>query len=128
MVKKAEEKNSPAGEEKEASQKVEAVEATPVVDIAASPVKAEPMTESRYEESGDKALVKSGILEVMPEGYGFLRAANGGDIYISASQIRRFDIRGGDEVTGGVRPPKENERYFGMLKVESVNGVDPEKA
>ncbi len=50
------------------------------------------------------------------------------DIYISASQIRRFDLRNGDKVSGKVRPPKENERYFGLLQVEAVNGDDPESA
>ena len=50
------------------------------------------------------------------------------DIYISASQIRRFDLRNGDKVSGKVRPPKENERYFGLLHVEAVNGDDPESA
>lgn len=73
-----------------------------------------------------------GVLEVMPDGYGFLRAnglvAGSGDIYISQSQIRRFDIRAGDEVEGKVRPPKETERYFGMLVVEKVNGLDPDKS
>ena len=74
---------------------------------------------------------KKGVLELMSEGYGFLRA-NGltqspDDIYISQSQIRRFDIRPGDEVEGQVRPPKETERYYGMLKVEKVNGVSAEK-
>jgi len=73
-----------------------------------------------------------GVLEIMPDGYGFLRA-NGltsgpGDIYISQSQIRRFDIRAADEVVGLVRPPKDTERYYGMLKVLEVNGMDPEKA
>src|SRR3990167_7401150 len=68
----------------------------------------------------------------MNEGYGFLRA-NGltqspDDIYISQSQIRRFDIRPGDEVEGQVRPPKETERYYGMLKVEKINDVSVEKA
>ncbi|MEX0621941.1 MAG: transcription termination factor Rho [Candidatus Woykebacteria bacterium] len=75
--------------------------------------------------------VKKGVLELMSEGYGFLRA-NGltpgpGDIYISQSQIRRFDIRPGDEVEGEVRPPKDTERYYGMLKVLKLNGVDVEK-
>lgn len=73
-----------------------------------------------------------GVLEVMPEGYGFLRAnglsAGAGDIYISQSQIRRFDIRSGDTVEGLVRPPKDTERYFGMLKVEKINSVGPEAA
>lgn len=85
-----------------------------------------------YKVAEGKLEAKKGVLEVMPEGYGFLRA-NGlqpgaGDIYISQSQIRRFDIRPGDEVEGEVRPPKETERYYGMLKVTKVNGVDAEKA
>jgi len=71
-----------------------------------------------------------GILEIMPEGFGFLRALgyypSSEDIYISNSQIRRFDLRNGDKVSGKVRPPKENERYFSLLKVEAVNGEDPE--
>ncbi|MFD1397575.1 transcription termination factor Rho [Kroppenstedtia eburnea] len=73
-----------------------------------------------------------GVLEMMPEGYGFLRPINylpsSEDIYISASQIRRFDLRTGDLVSGKVRAPKENERYFGLLQVEAVNGEDPEQA
>ena len=75
---------------------------------------------------------RKGVLEVMPEGYGFLRAnglnPSSDDIYISQSQIRRFDIRPGDEVEGEVRPPKETERYFGMLKVLKINGVVVEDA
>ncbi|GGE28575.1 transcription termination factor Rho [Pullulanibacillus camelliae] len=72
-----------------------------------------------------------GILEVIPtEGFGFLRPINyspsSEDIYISASQIRRFDLRNGDRVSGKVRPPKENERYYGLLHVEAVNGEDPD--
>lgn len=74
-----------------------------------------------------------GVLEIIQsEGFGFLRPINyspsSEDIYISASQIRRFDLRNGDKVSGKVRPPKENERYFGLLHVEAVNGEDPEIA
>lgn len=73
-----------------------------------------------------------GVLETMPEGFGFLRVLgyfpSSEDIYISNSQIRRFDLRSGDKVSGKVRPPKENERYFSLLKVEAVNGEDPETA
>jgi transcription termination factor Rho len=73
-----------------------------------------------------------GVLDILPEGYGFLRPINylpsSEDIYISASQIRRFDLRPGDLVSGKVRPPKENERYFGLLHVEAVNGEDPNQA
>lgn len=85
------------------------------------------------EVPGSAPLTKGkGVLETMSEGYGFLRASGltpgPNDIYISMSQIRRFDIRPGDEVEGQVRPPKDTERYWGMLKVEKVNGIDPDKA
>lgn len=79
----------------------------------------------------DGFLFMDGILEIIPsEGFGFLRPINyspsAEDIYISASQIRRFDLRNGDKVSGKVRPPKENERYYGLLHVDAVNGDDPE--
>lgn len=81
----------------------------------------------------DGFLFMDGILEIIPsEGFGFLRPINyspsAEDIYISASQIRRFDLRNGDKVSGKVRPPKENERYYGLLHVDAVNGEDPEIA
>jgi transcription termination factor Rho len=73
-----------------------------------------------------------GVLEVLPEGFGFLRPINylpsAEDIYISASQIRKFDLRTGDLVSGKCRAPKESERYFGLLQVNAVNGVTPEAA
>ncbi|WP_159881872.1 transcription termination factor Rho [Paenibacillus puerhi] len=73
-----------------------------------------------------------GVLDVLQEGFGFLRPINylpsAEDIYISASQIRRFDLRSGDLVSGKCRPPKENERYFGLLHVDAVNGENPETA
>lgn len=86
---------------------------------------------SRAEQEGYSFM--EGILEIIPtEGYGFLRPINfspsSEDIYISASQIRRFDLRNGDRVSGKVRPPKENERYYGLLQVNAVNGEDPETA
>lgn len=72
----------------------------------------------------------SGILELLSEGYGFLRGKRylpaNGDIYISQSQIKRFDLRIGDTISGQVRPPKNGEKYFGMVKVQAVNGLDPE--
>ncbi|MED4235540.1 transcription termination factor Rho [Priestia megaterium] len=79
----------------------------------------------------DGLLFMEGVLEIIQsEGFGFLRPINyspsSEDIYISASQIRRFDLRNGDKVSGKVRPPKENERYYGLLHVEAVNGEDPE--
>jgi len=73
----------------------------------------------------------SGVLDILPEGYGFLRSnylSGPDDIYVSPSQIKRFDLREGDTVSGQIRPPKENENYFALLKVEKVNGDDPEKA
>lgn len=85
---------------------------------------------AKAEQAG--LLFMEGVLDILPEGYGFLRPINylpsSEDIYISASQIRRFDLRQGDLVSGKVRPPKENERYFGLLHVEAVNGQNPELA
>jgi len=75
-----------------------------------------------------------GVLEILPEGYGFLRSQDWNylygpdDIYVSPSQIKRFDLRTGDAVLGQVRPPKEWERYLALLKVESINGDSPEQA
>ncbi|MDQ0189448.1 transcription termination factor Rho [Alicyclobacillus cycloheptanicus] len=80
----------------------------------------------------DGLMFAEGVLETMNEGYGFLRPVgylpSAEDIYVAASQIRRFDLRTGDLVSGKVRAPKENERYFGLLHVEAVNGVSPEVA
>ena len=80
----------------------------------------------------DGHIMATGILSLVNDGYGFLRQsqrnAGGGDVYVSQSQIRRFGLRTGDEVTGQVRPPKDGERYFGLIRVEAINGVDPESA
>jgi transcription termination factor Rho len=82
----------------------------------------------------DVVLRGIGVLEILPEGYGFLRSQDWNylygpdDIYVSPSQIKRFDLRTGDTIVGQVRPPKEGERYLALLKVESVNGDDPDKA
>jgi transcription termination factor Rho len=79
-------------------------------------------------------IFSEGVLETLPDGFGFLRAPNYNylpspdDIYISPSQIRKFSIQTGDTVSGQVRPPKENERYFALLKVEAINFEDPELA
>jgi transcription termination factor Rho len=81
-----------------------------------------------------ETLVGEGVLEVLPEGYGFLRSQDWNylyspdDIYVSPSQIKRFDLRTGDTVAGQVRPPKEWERYLALLKVERVNDDEPETA
>jgi transcription termination factor Rho len=90
----------------------------------------------RIEQSlleSDTVIRGEGVLEILPEGYGFLRSQDWNylygpdDIYVSPSQIKRFDLRTGDTVMGQVRPPKEGERYLALLKVESVNHEDPEK-
>jgi len=76
--------------------------------------------------------LRGGVLEVMNEGMGFLRADHylpgQNDIYVSQSQIRRFGLRTGDMVIGQIRPPKDSEKYYGLLRVESINGMDPEEA
>ncbi|HHV78817.1 MAG TPA: transcription termination factor Rho [Firmicutes bacterium] len=83
---------------------------------------------ARTEQGG--LIFAEGVLEIMQEGFGFLRPnfylPSKEDIYVSPSQIRRFDLRTGDLITGQVRPPKENEKYYGLLRVEAVNGQDPE--
>jgi transcription termination factor Rho len=77
-------------------------------------------------------LFGGGILDIVSDGIGFLRSGDllpsPDDIYVSQSQIRRFGLRIGDTVIGQIRPPKENEKYYGLLKVEAVNNVDPEQA
>lgn len=85
---------------------------------------------SHAEQQGN--LFLSGILETMPEGYGFLRQdtflRSADDVYVSNSQIRRFNLRTGDYICGQARHPKDNEKYYGLLRVESINGLSPEIA
>lgn len=80
----------------------------------------------------DELLQAQGVLEIMPDGYGFLRPfgylPSQDDIYVSPSQIRKFELKTGDKVGGQVRSPKDNERFFALLKVESVNGFPPEES
>ena len=82
----------------------------------------------------DGLIYGEGTLEILPDGFGFLRAPDYNylpgpdDIYVSPSQIRRFNLRTGDTIAGQIRPPKEGERYFALLKVESINHEDPDKA
>ncbi len=76
--------------------------------------------------------IRGGILEIMNEGIGFLRSERyqigEGDVYVSQAQLRRYELRNGDLIIGNVRPPRESERHYGLLKVESVNGLDPDEA
>lgn len=84
------------------------------------------------QSSKDGLTFSKGVLEVLPDGYGFLRSSDYNylpspdDIYVSPSQIKKFSLRTGDFVSGQVRPPKEGERFFALLRVEAVNGLDPD--
>ncbi len=84
------------------------------------------------EAERDGLEMRGGILEIMNEGIGFLRSENYSigpdDVYVSQAQIRRYALRNGDMVIGHVRPPRESERHYGLLKVETINGMDPEEA
>ena len=86
----------------------------------------------KYETTKENLLFITGILEITSEGYGFLRVDNytpgPDDVYVSPSQIRRFSMRTGDEILGQVRPPKDGERYFALLRVLAINLTDPEMA
>lgn len=88
------------------------------------------LLQAQTEQQGN--IFSAGILEIMEDGFGFLRQdrflPGPDDIYVSQSQIRRFGLRTGDKVSGQVRPPKENEKYYSLLRVEVVNGMDPEVA
>lgn len=86
--------------------------------------------EQKAENQG--LLFATGILEILPDGYGFLRGRSylpgNSDIYVSQSQIKRFDLRMGDTVSGQVRPPKSGEKYYGLLKVQGINGTSPDRS
>src|SRR5438309_6260763 len=88
--------------------------------------------QAQTEKSG--LIFSEGVLETLPDGFGFLRAPDYNylpgpdDIYVSPSQIRKFDLRTGDTISGQIRPPKEGERYFALIKVEAINFESPEQA
>lgn len=85
-------------------------------------------------ENPNEILYGEGVLEILPDGFGFLRSPNynylpsAEDIYVSPAQIRRFDLKKGDTLCGTIRPPKDKEKYFALLKVDKINGRPPEKA
>lgn len=85
-------------------------------------------------EKPDELLIGEGVLEVLPDGFGFLRSPtynylpSAEDIYVSPAQIRRFDLKKGDTIMGTIRSPKEKEKYFALLKVDKINGSTPDKA
>ncbi len=146
---------TPVGEEENRNSSVLHTQSVSVDDLVGQPASSPFISEShmeggRVENKGDHLMKSngystnssshsdrdvpteevSGILAVMPEGHGFLRpkyTPSDRDVYISASQIRRFNLRPGDLVEGAARPPKDNERYFGLLQVNKVNGIDAEK-
>jgi transcription termination factor Rho len=138
---------SAAPEEAAAKQDTAQEPSTPAKEEAAVPEEAgesadEPQVLQRYKqqrkETGfniefDGVIVSEGVLEMMPDGYGFLRSSDYNylsspdDIYVSPSQIKLFGLKTGDTVRGAVRPPKEGEKYFALLKVESINGKDPDE-
>ncbi|CAL1520855.1 transcription termination factor Rho [Chitinophaga sp. MM2321] len=92
-----------------------------------------PKKEANFNIEFDGIIVSEGVLEMMPDGYGFLRSSDYNylsspdDIYVSPSQIKLFGLKTGDTVKGAVRPPKEGEKYFALLKVETINGKSPEE-
>ena len=98
-----------------------------------APKKSE-LINSIYSSYADKngANITSGMLSILNDGYGFIRtngmSPSSTDVYVSQSQIRKFSLRTGDYVSGKTRPPKDGERYFGLIKVETVNNIDPEEA
>jgi transcription termination factor Rho len=87
-----------------------------------------------HQTEKDGNIFSEGVLEILPDGYGFLRSSDTNylpgpdDIYVSPSQIKRFSLRTGDVVSGQVRPPKDNERFFALIKVEAINFENPEEA
>ena len=87
--------------------------------------------QAQIERNG--SLNSEGVLEILPDGFGFLRGADANylpghdDVYVSPSQIRRFNLRSGDTIVGQIRPPKDGERYFALIKVESINYAPPDK-
>ena len=107
---------------------------TPVVDSPAGSTPAGPggPYHSRIEDRGGGVIVAQGVLEILPDGWGFLRRNNYSpspeDIYVSQTQIKRFALKTGDLVKGQVRPPKDSEKFFGLLRVEEVNNLEPDVA
>ncbi len=111
---------------------VEKTEQSPPVE--SKPKEKEPHYRQKYDKRGeptyefDGIITAEGVLEIMPDGYGFLRSSDYNylnspdDIYVSQSQIKLFGLKTGDTVNGGIRPPKENEKYFPLIKVEKING------
>jgi transcription termination factor Rho len=119
------------GQATEETSKVEEVPVIQAVQDEPKPEASREFSENRYEQQPAQTYEVHGILDIQPEGHGFLRPRfipSQRDIYISQSQIRRFMLRPGDLVAGVGRPPKDTERYFGLLKVETVNDMPAEES
>jgi transcription termination factor Rho len=105
----------------------------PDEEVEASPRQYPPRRDQYFNIEFDGVILSEGVLEMMPDGYGFLRSSDYNylsspdDIYVSPSQIKLFGLKTGDTVYGAVRPPKEGEKYFALLKVETINGRSPEE-
>ena len=101
-------------------------------DLVLKLLDAVPLAPARPRPEPEQPGIAEGILEIVDEGFGFLRRhgvmPSPDDIYVSSSQVRRFGLRTGDKVTGQTRPPKDQEKYWGLLRVDTVNGVDPDTA
>src|SRR5450432_2709085 len=88
----------------------------------------------RAQAEKEGLIFSEGVLEILPDGFGFLRATEycylpgPDDIYVSPSQIRKFDLRTGDTISGQIRPPKDDERYFALIKVDAVNFEPPDRS
>lgn len=108
-----------------------AISAEPVYE--AKPSRKEPQPTTNFNVEFDGVILSEGVLEMMPDGYGFLRSSDYNylsspdDVYVSPSQIKLFGLKTGDTVFGAVRPPKEGEKYFALLKVDTINGKTPEE-
>ncbi len=116
------------------AQEAEAETAEPMAqEKGQPPAKFQPRREQNFNIEFDGMIIAEGVLEMMPDGYGFLRSSDYNylsspdDIYVSPSQIKLFGLKTGDTVHGTVRPPKEGEKYFALLKVNTINGKTPEE-
>ena len=125
-----ERKRTEAPSENELPEEPADEEMKPIEDIIAPAQKPEPKPDPAIEF--DNIIIGDGVLEIMPDGYGFLRSSDYNylsspdDIYVSQSQIKLYGLQTGDVVEGPIRPPKENEKYFPLVKVNSINGKSPE--
>ena len=126
---------APANDNSDVAEIIAAATAQPGPETPAhaAPKVYPPRREQQFNVEFDGVILSEGVLEMMPDGYGFLRSSDYNylsspdDVYVSPSQIKLFGLKTGDTVYGAVRPPKEGEKYFALLKVDSINGKTPEE-